>query len=126
LPGHYPDLDKQPVKKYWDTAAPATVLSIALVRGYQTIFSHYRAGDCPFEPSCSRYGLLALQRHGPFWGWLMTLDRIFYRENSGMYRNYPRISVGRWDKPYDPPTFDYIWDPVPWPLLGVLLEEPAK
>jgi len=121
-PGSYSDLDPMTLDSYWDTAAPAAVLSVGVVRIYQTVFSHFRTGACPFEPSCSRYGLRALGRYGPFWGWLMTVDRIFFRENEGIYRNYPRMEQGGWDKPYDPPQFDYLWEPIPWPLLPVPLE----
>jgi len=109
----YPDLESSEVPLYWDTAEPATVLSIAIIRFYQGNLAQLRTGACPFLPSCSRYGLAAISEYGAFWGWLMTLDRIFYRENEHIYSCYPRVRVGREDKPFDPPRFDYIWGEMP-------------
>lgn len=116
-PGQYPDMEKMKVPFYWDTAEPATVFSIAFVRFYQTALSRTRSGNCPFWPSCSRYGLRALHDYGAFFGWIMILDRMFFRENIHMYSDYPRVLRGRESYPYDPPAFDYLLKPVPLPLV---------
>jgi len=117
-PGYYPDIDVVKVPFYWDTAAPFEVLSVGFIRFYQTSLSRFRTGDCPFQPSCSRYTLRAIHDHGPFWGWLMAIDRIFYRENGAIYRNYPRVMVHEESRPYDPPKFDWPGGDVSWPLVG--------
>jgi len=116
-PGHYPDMEKMQVPFYWDTAEPATLLSIAFVRFYQTALSRTRSGNCPFWPSCSRYGLRALHDYGAIFGWLMTIDRIFFRENSDIYLAYPRVMRGKESYPYDPPRFDYLFKSVELPLV---------
>lgn len=43
-------------------------------------FRHYLSGAdgqrCPMTPSCSRYALTAIDRHGALMGWIMTCDRL--------------------------------------------------
>ena len=39
-------------------------LLIRLVRAYRLLLSPWLGGACRFEPSCSRYALQALERHG--------------------------------------------------------------
>ncbi len=43
-------------------------------------FRHYLSGAdgqrCPMTPSCSRYALSAMARHGAFMGWVMACDRL--------------------------------------------------
>jgi putative component of membrane protein insertase Oxa1/YidC/SpoIIIJ protein YidD len=114
--GGYADLAALPVPVWWDTSAPLDVLSVAVVRLYQTAISPHRAGACPMEPSCSRYGLQALHEAGWFQGWLMTLDRLFLRENPGMAAHVVWIEVDGVPRPFDPPAFDDLSGEVPWPL----------
>ena len=121
-PGYYPDLEGDAPPFYWDTGGAVSVVSIAIIRFYQTSISQIRKGNCPFHPSCSRYALHAIIDYGPFWGWLMAVDRIFYRENTGIYNNYPRLETPAGLMPYAPPRYDYIWEPLPWPLLPNELE----
>jgi hypothetical protein len=33
-------------------------------------------GKCRFYPSCSNYGLMAIEKYGVFKGWIKTLERI--------------------------------------------------
>lgn len=49
---------------------------IGLVRMYQYILSPLLPGACRFSPTCSEYGLIALQRHGAFRGGWLTLKRF--------------------------------------------------
>jgi len=49
---------------------------IGLVRLYQGAVSPLLPGACRYTPSCSEYGLLALQRHGAFRGGWLTLKRF--------------------------------------------------
>ena len=49
---------------------------ILFIRIYQKALSPYLAPACRFTPTCSQYGIEALQKHGPFRGGWMTLKRI--------------------------------------------------
>lgn len=122
-PGFYPDIEKMELPFYWDTAEPLKVLSIGFIRFYQTYLSRFRKGDCPFHPSCSRYGLRAIHDYGWVWGWLMIVDRIFYREGGNIYSDYPKVRIHGEMRPYNPPRYDYIWADPLWPLVVPSSEE---
>lgn len=49
---------------------------IALVRVYQLLLSPLLGGQCRFEPSCSRYALACLERHGALRGSLLSVKRV--------------------------------------------------
>ncbi len=53
-----------------------TLLFVALIRVYQRAISPLFPGVCRYTPTCSAYGVEALQRHGPWRGGLLTLKRI--------------------------------------------------
>ena len=55
--------------------SPLARLLTLLVRGYQLLLSPYFGGGCRYQPSCSRYAIDALRRHGALrGGWLHTGD----------------------------------------------------
>lgn len=54
---------------------PARVL-MAVVRGYRLMLSPWLGNACRFEPTCSRYSLGALERHGALVGSYLTVHRI--------------------------------------------------
>ena len=54
---------------------PARALT-ALVRGYRLMLSPWLGNACRFEPTCSRYSLAALERHGALAGSYLTVHRI--------------------------------------------------
>ncbi len=49
---------------------------IALIRLYRKGISPHSAPCCRFTPSCSAYAIEALQRHGIFFGSLLSIWRI--------------------------------------------------
>ena len=51
-------------------------LMIAAIGFYRSWFSPFFGPRCRFIPSCSAYGLEAIQRHGPWRGGWLTLRRI--------------------------------------------------
>ena len=54
----------------------AKTLLMALVKTYRLFFSAWIGSSCRFEPSCSRYALTALERHGASMGAYLTLKRL--------------------------------------------------
>lgn len=54
---------------------PARAL-MALVRGYRLLLSPWLGNACRFEPTCSRYSLAALERHGALAGSYLTVHRL--------------------------------------------------
>jgi len=56
-----------------------TILSrffILLIRLYQFLLSPILGASCRFTPTCSQYGLEAIQKYGPFKGGWLTVKRI--------------------------------------------------
>lgn len=51
-------------------------LLIALVRGYRLLLSPWLGSACRFEPTCSRYALEALERHGAAAGSYLAARRL--------------------------------------------------
>jgi putative membrane protein insertion efficiency factor len=51
-------------------------ISIEFIQFYQRYLSKHIGGHCVFEPSCSEYAKLAIQKYGFIYGWLNTLKRI--------------------------------------------------
>ncbi len=49
---------------------------ILIIRVYQSSISPYLMPSCRFEPSCSVYGVEAIQKHGPLRGLWLTLKRL--------------------------------------------------
>ena len=49
---------------------------LALIGFYRTWLSPLLGPHCRFIPSCSAYGLEAIQRHGPWRGGWLTLRRL--------------------------------------------------
>ena len=49
---------------------------IFLIRVWQHTFSRVLPPSCRFEPSCSQYGVEALQKYGVFKGGWLTIKRI--------------------------------------------------
>lgn len=49
---------------------------IFLIRVYQRGISPLFPSTCRFQPTCSHYGIEALQKHGVFKGGWLTLKRI--------------------------------------------------
>ncbi len=63
---------------------------LATIRGYQLFMSPLIPRACRFQPTCSQYAVLAIQRHGPIRGVWKSACRIA--------RCHP-WSEGGWDPP---------------------------
>lgn len=55
---------------------PIKALFILLIRAYQSLISPLLPPSCRFTPSCSHYGIEALQKHGLIRGSYLTINRI--------------------------------------------------
>jgi putative membrane protein insertion efficiency factor len=51
-------------------------LLIALLKAYRLLLSPWLGSACRFEPTCSRYAIEALERHGAAAGSYLTLRRL--------------------------------------------------
>lgn len=51
-------------------------LFLFLIRFYRTSISPRKPGMCRFTPTCSEYGMIAIDRFGALRGGLMTVWRI--------------------------------------------------
>ena len=49
---------------------------ITMIRFYQRYLSPLKSTKCPYYPSCSNYGLEAIEKHGAFKGGILALWRI--------------------------------------------------
>ncbi|WHX39718.1 membrane protein insertion efficiency factor YidD [Mesobacillus sp. AQ2] len=49
---------------------------IGIIRFYQTVISPLKPPTCRFYPTCSHYGVEAIQKFGPFKGGWLTIVRI--------------------------------------------------
>lgn len=51
-------------------------LMIGLIKLYQVTLSPYIGRACRYTPTCSNYGIEAIQKYGPFKGFWLTLKRV--------------------------------------------------
>lgn len=51
-------------------------MMIKIIRFYQIVISPLKPPTCRFYPTCSHYGLEAVQRYGAFKGGWLTIKRI--------------------------------------------------
>jgi uncharacterized protein len=49
---------------------------LLLIRGYQLLLSPILGASCRYTPTCSQYGIEAIQKYGPLKGGWLTLKRI--------------------------------------------------
>ncbi|WP_392350485.1 membrane protein insertion efficiency factor YidD [Parasynechococcus sp.] len=67
--------DRQETVQSWFSRGLATVL-LALIGFYRRFISPLLGPRCRFTPTCSAYGLEAIQRHGPWRGSWLTVKRL--------------------------------------------------
>lgn len=49
---------------------------VALVRLYQVALSPLLPDACRYSPTCSHYAIHAIQKHGPFRGFYLSVRRV--------------------------------------------------
>ncbi|MGB1449640.1 MAG: membrane protein insertion efficiency factor YidD [Flavobacteriaceae bacterium] len=55
---------------------PLKSAMIYMIKGYQGFISPLLPPSCRFTPSCSHYGIEAIEKHGIFRGTYLTINRI--------------------------------------------------
>ena len=64
---------------------------IKMIRGYQKYLSPLKSTKCPYYPTCSQYGLEAIEKYGALKGSLLAVWRILrcYPFSHGGYDPVP-------------------------------------
>ena len=75
-------------------------LLLNMVTWYQRKISINNGPKCMFYPTCSEFFKEAVVKYGPIWAILMTVDRMFYRENNKSMKLYPYLES--YERYYDP------------------------
>ena len=70
-------------------STPIRLFSTGLIRIYQKYISTQDLPACNFTPSCSRFGMGAIQRYGFFRGTLLTADRLLRDNGIMLHTHYP-------------------------------------
>jgi len=73
-----------------DTSIAATPF-IWMLKFYQNFISPLDGDRCPMYPTCSRYSVLAIRKHGPVIGIMMTADRLIHESDERKYARMARI-----------------------------------
>ena len=70
-------------------STPIRLFSTGLIRIYQKYISTQDRPACNFSPSCSRFGMGAIQQYGFFRGILLTADRLLRDNGIMLHTHYP-------------------------------------
>ncbi len=91
------------------TDATATELSLlhSGIHFFQNYISPVDGSRCPMSPTCSTYALQALDKHGPWLGTLLTVDRLLH-ENDPREKRIPVYGGDRL-RFYDPLSNNDFW-----------------
>ena len=86
------------------------IFSRAAIKGiefFQEVISPIDGDRCPMHPSCSNYGIQAIQKHGFILGTIMIADRLIRERDEVDYA--PRVRInGRW-RYFDPVEHNDFW-----------------
>ena len=69
-------------------STPIRLFSTGLIRLYQKYISTQNQPACNFSPSCSRFGMGAIQKYGFFRGLLLTADRLLRDNGMALHTHY--------------------------------------
>jgi hypothetical protein len=75
-----------------------------LVNLYREHVSPIDGDRCPSLPSCSSYSFQAIEKHGFFIGWMMTVDRLLHEGQEEKRVSPVVFSEGKWK------IFDPVWN----------------
>lgn len=72
---------------------------IAILKGYKKYISPHLGNNCRFTPTCSEYGMQAVETHGVLKGGLLTLWRLLRCNPFGKAGYDPPPQKGKWVNP---------------------------
>jgi putative membrane protein insertion efficiency factor len=75
---------------------------------FRDFISGFDGDRCPMHPSCSRYAIDAVRKHGSVMGWIMTCDRLL-RCGLDETRHTPPVRVGQRILSKDPVDNNDFW-----------------
>ena len=77
-------------------------LVVLLIRVYQVTLAPLLGPSCRFEPSCSRYAIACVERHGVLRGFWLSLKRLSrcHPFNAGGYDPPPEAEPRRCGTPF--------------------------
>lgn len=73
------------------SASVAATPFLWLLSFYQKTIGPAVSGRCPMHPTCSRYSVEAIHKHGPVMGIIMTADRIIHELDEQQYAPLARV-----------------------------------
>lgn len=76
---------------------------------FQQYISGADGDRCAMTPSCSRYALNAIDRHGPVMGWIMAFDRMMRCGRDELTLKTPVAHRGRYYCPDAVSDNDFWW-----------------
>ncbi len=93
--------DEEPSPFSFNQTNELKVSLMSLIRVYQLFVSTQDLSVCNFTPSCSRFGMRAIEEHGLLHGILMTSDRL--QRCNGVGRKYYPVhpETGKCDDPVE-------------------------
>jgi putative component of membrane protein insertase Oxa1/YidC/SpoIIIJ protein YidD len=78
-----------------------------LLTFYQKVIGPVNSGRCPMYPTCSQFSVLAIRKHGPVVGIVMTADRLIHELDEQRFA--PMIKVGNRYRFHDPVENNDFW-----------------
>lgn len=115
--------DDESVPHYFQEKVKFTTSSTSLYSKllwfYKDKVSPKQGERCPCFPSCSTYTLYSMQEYGFFWGFIMGVDRIYFRESLDVIHriHYLTVRVNNNEKVYDPPEANFIFSKKDWRII---------
>ncbi len=102
--------DRGPGRRIQQEEAPRSIAAVPflwLLTFYQKVIGPVNGGRCPMYPTCSQYSVLAIRKHGPIVGIMMTADRLIHESDERKFA--PVIRVGSRYRFDDPPENNDFW-----------------
>lgn len=90
------------------------------LRSYQKNVSPKQGQKCPASPSCSNFTLIAMKKYGFTTGFIMGMDRMYFRENFDMkyLKHYRQVVLkNNTLRVYDPVEANYVFSKKSWSIV---------